>query len=57
MGGKPLNAPIVGMAYDYVNGGYYEMASDGGIFAYGAPFKGSMGGKPLNAPLVAIGFG
>ena len=35
-------------------GGYWEVASDGGIFAYKAPFFGSMGGKPLNAPIVDI---
>ncbi len=34
--------------------GYYEVASDGGIFAFNAPFHGSMGGKALNAPIVAI---
>ncbi len=28
------------------------MASDGGIFNYGAPFLGSRGGQPLNAPVV-----
>jgi hypothetical protein len=33
------------------------MASDGGIFAYNAPFHGSMGGKPLNAPIVGIAGG
>jgi hypothetical protein len=32
--------------------GYFEAASDGGIFAFTAPFHGSMGGKPLNAPIV-----
>ncbi len=32
--------------------GYYEVASDGGLFAYHVPFYGSMGGKPLNAPVV-----
>jgi hypothetical protein len=34
--------------------GYYEAASDGGIFAYDAPFFGSMGGTPLNSPVVGI---
>ena len=35
--------------------GYWEVASDGGIFAFGAAtFYGSMGGKPLNAPIVGI---
>ncbi|MGH9091003.1 MAG: fibronectin type III domain-containing protein [Acidimicrobiales bacterium] len=35
--------------------GYYEVASDGGIFAFGdAQFYGSMGGKPLNQPIVGI---
>jgi hypothetical protein len=56
MGGKPLNAPMVGMAVEPDNGGYYEVASDGGIFAFNAPFQGSMGGKPLNKPIVGIAF-
>ena len=34
--------------------GYWVAASDGGIFAYDAPFFGSMGGKPLNQPIVGI---
>ena len=35
--------------------GYWEVASDGGIFAFGdAAFAGSMGGRPLNAPIVAF---
>jgi murein DD-endopeptidase MepM/ murein hydrolase activator NlpD len=30
--------------------GYYQVAQDGGVFAFGgAPFSGSMGGQPLNA--------
>jgi hypothetical protein len=56
MGGKPLNAPIVGMAVEPDNGAYYEVASDGGIFAFNAPFAGSMGGKPLNKPIVGMAF-
>ena len=36
-------------------GGYWFVASDGGIFAYGdAPFQGSMGGQPLNKPMVGM---
>ncbi len=34
--------------------GYWVAASDGGIFAYDAPFFGSMGGKPLNQRIVGI---
>ena len=34
--------------------GYWMAASDGGIFAYDAPFFGSMGGKHLNKPIVGI---
>ena len=52
MGGKPLNAPIVGMTV--TAGGYRLVAADGGVFDFGtAPFLGSMGGEPLNAPIVA----
>ncbi len=36
-------------------GGYFEVASDGGIFAFGnAQYFGSMGGKPLNQPIVGM---
>jgi hypothetical protein len=35
--------------------GYWEVASDGGIFAYGSSaFLGSMGGKHLNRPIVGF---
>lgn len=37
---------------DHPEGGYWEVASDGGVFAFGAPFHGGLGGKPLNAPIV-----
>src|SRR5580704_10332040 len=44
MGGQHLNAPMVGMAATAGGGGYWEVASDGGIFNYGnATFLGSMG--------------
>jgi hypothetical protein len=36
-------------------GGYWEAASDGGIFSFGdAMFYGSMGGPPLNKPIVGM---
>jgi hypothetical protein len=35
--------------------GYWEVASDGGLFSFGgAGFYGSMGGKPLNQPIVGM---
>ena len=40
-GALPLDAPIVGMAADDSTGGYWLVASDGGIFSYGAPFFGA----------------
>ena len=49
-----------GSQFDYVaatpdGGGYWEVASDGGLFAFGdAPYFGSMGGQPLNKPIVGI---
>ncbi len=51
----PLDAPIVGMAQTTDAAGYWMVASDGGIFAYGdAGFYGSMGGTPLNQPIVGM---
>jgi hypothetical protein len=36
-------------------GGYWLVAADGGIFAYGdAPFRGSTGGLTLNQPIVGM---
>ncbi len=36
--------------------GYWEVASDGGIFSFGtANFYGSMGGQHLNKPIVGVG--
>ena len=35
MGGQRLNAPMVGMAETPGGGGYWLVASDGGIFDYG----------------------
>ena len=56
MGGKPLNAPIVGIACSMPSGkGYWEVASDAGVFGFGdATFLGSRGGQPLNRPIVGM---
>jgi len=55
MGGRHLNAPIVGMASTPNGDGYWLVASDGGIFSFGdALFYGSMGGRHLNAPVVGM---
>ncbi len=55
MGGKRLNAPMVGIARTPGGQGYWLAASDGGVFTFGsADFFGSMGGKALAKPVVGI---
>ncbi len=55
MGGTHLNAPVVGIAATPDGGGYWLVAADGGVFAFGdARFLGSMGGTHLNSPIVGI---
>ena len=56
MGASHLNAClVVGMAPTNDGHGYWLVASDGGVFAFGdAAFAGSMGGTRLDAPMVAI---
>ncbi len=50
-----LNHPIVGMAATPSGGGYWMVASDGGIFSFGdAQFYGGMGGRRLNQPIVGM---
>ena len=50
-----LNQPIVGMATTPDGGGYWLVAADGGIFAFGdAKFYGSMGAAHLNQPIVGM---
>ena len=48
-------ASVVGMTFDYATGGYYKVATNGGLFTLNtAPFHGSEGGKPLNEPIVSV---
>jgi hypothetical protein len=66
MGGRHLNQPIVGIAAplpeeipeeaEDVPMGYWLVAADGGIFAFGpaARFRGSTGGRRLNQPIVGM---
>jgi hypothetical protein len=55
MGGQPLNQPMVGMTPTADGQGYWDVAADGGIFAFGdAGFYGSMGGHHLNQPITGM---
>lgn len=54
MAGRSLNQPVVGMAADDATGGYWLVASDGGIFAFHATFFGSTGTLTLNQPIVGM---
>ena len=50
-----LNGPVFDSIPTPSGKGYYMVASDGGIFAFGdAVFYGSMGGKPLNKPVQSL---
>jgi hypothetical protein len=42
------------MALDPATGGYWLVASDGGIFSYNAPFHGSTGNLTLAQPIVGM---
>ena len=54
MTGQHLNMPIVGMAVDRNTGGYWLVASDGGVFSFNAQFYGSTGNIALNKPVVGM---
>jgi hypothetical protein len=50
-----LNRPVVSMAANPYGGGYWLVASDGGIFTFGAaPFFGSTGGHPIPFPIIGM---
>ncbi len=50
-----LNKPVVGMATTPSGGGYWMVAGDGGVFAFGdAGFYGSTGNLRLNKPVLGM---
>jgi hypothetical protein len=54
-GSMHLNAPVVGIAATPDGGGFWLVASDGGVFNFGSDtYHGSMGIKPLNRPVAGI---
>ncbi|MEO6121768.1 MAG: hypothetical protein ABIW46_06990, partial [Acidimicrobiales bacterium] len=53
--GGGLNRPVVSLASTPGGNGYWLVASDGGIFAFGdAVFRGSTGATRLNQPIVGM---
>ena len=53
--GRLLNGPIIASVATPTGLGYYMVASDGGVFAFGdARFHGSLGSLRLNQPVVGL---
>jgi N-acetylmuramoyl-L-alanine amidase len=51
--GEPTSSHLmVATATDPATGGYWLVASDGGVFSFNAPFYGSAGALPLARPVV-----
>ncbi len=51
--GEPTSShPMVATATDSATGGYWLVASDGGVFSFNAPFYGSAGALTLARPVV-----
>ena len=51
--GEPTSShPVVALTTDPVTGGYWVVASDGGVFSFDAPFYGSAGALTLARPVV-----
>ena len=46
--------PIVAMATTADGKGYWQVAADGGIFSFNAPFYGALAGWPLAQPVVGM---
>src|SRR5258708_15022545 len=49
-----LSRPVVAMATTADGKGYWQVASDGGIFSFNAPFYGALAGWPLIQPVVGM---
>lgn len=55
LGSPPRGTPVVGIASTGSGEGYWVVARDGSVFAFGdARFHGSMGGTRLNQPIVGM---
>ena len=54
MGSTHLNNPVVGVTATRIGEGYRMVASDGGIFSYGAPFYGSLGANAHSQPVACL---
>ncbi|MBF6558298.1 MAG: hypothetical protein IVW52_19535 [Acidimicrobiales bacterium] len=55
LSGTTLNQPVVGMATTPLDGGYWLVAGDGGVFSFGdASFYGSTGSLHLNKPVLGM---
>ena len=55
MTGISLNGPVLDSIPTASGGGYFLVASDGGIFTFGdADFHGSLGGTPPPLPIVSV---
>ena len=53
--GRPLSLHlVVGTETDDATGGYWVVASNGGVFSFDAPFDGSAGALPLVRPIVGM---
>jgi hypothetical protein len=54
MAGVALDAPITHIVATSDGLGYWEVAADGGVFAFDAPFLGSTGSLSLARPIVSM---